>query len=175
MKIKSKLYFNVFKNLGNLRLMFVISCISAVLCFLVINSQNSNIYFHTYNDKTDISSLYSDINGHSYFSPVRKYSAKDLQKLKSFYIYRLCQTNQKQAFNVAEQWFSNVGKGKEFKTEKEICEIVPKKTGYSIHIYSFSYLWNYLWIIFWFYFPFLLVLPIRFIMDGYKQDKKSKK
>ena len=173
MKFMSKLYFNVFKRIGNIRLMFVISCICALLCFFVINSENSNIYFHTYNDKTDISSLYSDINGYSYFSPIRKYSAEDLHKLKKFYIYRLCQTNQSQAFNVAEQWFPNVGKGKEYANADTVCNKSLKKTGYSIHIYSFSYLWNYLWIIFWFYFPFLLVLPIRFIVDGYKQDKKG--
>lgn len=172
MNFMSKLYFGVFKRIGNVRLMFVISCIFAVLCFLVINSQNSNIYFHTYNDKTDISSLYSDINGYSYFSPIRKYSAEDLYKLEKFYIYRLCQTNQAQAFNVAAQWFPNVGKGKEYATAEVLCNKNPQKTGYSMHIYSFSYLWYYLWIIFWFYFPFLLVLPIRFIIDGYKQDKK---
>lgn len=34
---------------------------------------------------------------------------------------------------------------------------------------------NYLWILFWFYFPFLVVLPFKFVRDGYIQDKGVKK
>lgn len=32
-----------------------------------------------------------------------------------------------------------------------------------------------LWVVFWFYLPFLIVAPIKFICDGYAQDKRNKK
>ena len=36
--------------------------------------------------------------------------------------------------------------------------------------------WNEIWWVgFWFYLPFLIVLPIKFIVDGYSEDKKDKK
>lgn len=33
-------------------------------------------------------------------------------------------------------------------------------------------IWNLLWVVFWFYLPFIIVLPIKFIIDGYNKDKK---
>ena len=33
---------------------------------------------------------------------------------------------------------------------------------------------NFLWVIFWFYLPFLIIVPIKFISDGYSEDKRSK-
>lgn len=93
MKFISKLYFNTFKKNGNLRLMFVISCLLASVSLLIITPEVINrIYFY------------------------RVYTS----------------------------------------------------------IYSLSYLWNYLWVIFWFYFPFLIILPIKFVIEGYQQDKKGK-
>ena len=77
-----------------------------------------------------------------------------------------------EAFGFASKHFANVGKGKTYATPEVLCkeELAPFRIAY-----TFSYLWNYLWVLFWFYFPFLIVLPIKFVVDGYKQDQRKKK
>jgi len=35
--------------------------------------------------------------------------------------------------------------------------------------------YDFLWVIFWFYFPAIIAFVLKFIRDGYKQDKRSKK
>ena len=60
-----------------------------------------------------------------------------------------------------------------------ICSFICLNNVYDSYSYSKLYnttysLWNFLWVIFWFYTPFLVVFPIKYIVDGYKQDKGGK-
>lgn len=60
-----------------------------------------------------------------------------------------------------------------------ICSFICLNNVYDSYSYNNLYnstysLWNFLWVIFWFYAPFLVVFPIKYIIDGYKQDKGGK-
>lgn len=98
MNIISKLYFNLFKNVGNLRLMFVVSCSLSSICLLSMMTNPT------------ILSIGLDI----FTSPDRLASLV-------FMLYLL------------------------------------------------------FWLVVVFYLPFLVVLPVKFIRDGYAQDKRNKK
>lgn len=178
MKFISKLYFNAFKRIGNLRLMFVVSCLCSLICFWVVSDRAFNeekVFVHIYNDNTNTQELYKElINLRDYnMGSISKYTDEEKYKLKNFYIYRLCKIDSVKAFETAENWFNNVGQNKEFDNSIKLCELPPEKM--SVWAWSLSYAWNYLWIVFWFYLPFLIVLPIKFIVDGYSEDKRSKK
>ena len=49
--------------------------------------------------------------------------------------------------------------------------IVYDNFSYKLHYELHYSVLNFLWVIFWFYVPFLVVFPIKFIAEGYKQKK----
>lgn len=185
MKFISKLYFNAFKRIGNLRLMFVVSCLFGFISlWLVTSNALYNVKFINIKDITIEQTLdsyreygerfgwntklkdYVDI----YLKKDAEYSEEGLTH--EIITAKYCQYNMaKEAFAFAERHFNNVGKNKNITSENELCRTTENRFS---TIYTFSYLWNYLWIVFWFYLPFLIVLPIKFIVEGYNQDKRNK-
>ena len=171
MKFISKLYFNIFKRIGNLRLMFVVSCFFALSCCWWTYSVNYKPYVHLYNDSTDINIVEKNLENLSKYKSgdLSRYTAVEIAKVESFYFYRLCKSGTEFEIDTSgTDLFKTVGNDVE-----KFCNTMPEEM--SFYVYSFSTLWNYLWVIFWFYFPFLIVLPIKFIVDGYSEDKKDKK
>lgn len=178
MNFISKLYFNVFKRIGNIRLLFVFSCIFAFLSLNIIldtHIEHNNVYYITVTKDTDLNWLGDNLVEYrisSYKGDFGLYKKEDIYKLEMFYLNRLCEKDKNIAFAIAEQWYANVGKGAEFSTPTKVCERIKSKTSEKITVSSLSGLWYLLWVVFWFYFPFLIVLPFKFVIDGYNQDKK---
>ena len=186
MKFISKLYFNTFKRIGNLRFMFVTSCLFGLISlWLVTSNALYNVKFINIKDVTIEQTLdsYTAYSKHFVWGTKLKdyvdiYLKKDAEYSEEGLTHEIitakyCQYNMtKEAFAFAEKHFNNVGKNKSITSEKELCRDAENKFG---TMYAFSYLWNYLWVVFWFYLPFLIVLPIKFIVDGYSEDKKDKK
>lgn len=161
MKIISKLYFNVFKNVGNLRLVFVIGCLFACISSLIILPEAiSRTYFYRVHTSLKPWEYYSLKNAEqtNYYL-----SDEDKETIQVLMIKTDCEEGKLKLVQIDDK-------------TKDGCQLIGEKYKNisKISIYSFSYLWNLLWVIFWFYFPFLVVLPIKFVVDGYKQEKKNK-
>jgi len=186
MKFISKLYFNVFKNMGNLRFMFVISCLFALMsAFIIIpasqyyikiiNLNNFSLQetLNAYSSTTGLFNIYSDL--YKYVEIKAKNGDNEDKQILTdrIVIQKYCLSGHlSEAYNFAQQQFINVGKDKEVSSPELLCK-KSLKTKFST-AYSLEYLLNYLWIIFWFYFPFLMFVPIRFIINGYTQDRNNK-
>ena len=185
MKFVSKLYFNVFKGNGNLRLMFVVSSIFALVCFFIVTVKALDSVIFVNINNVSVQETLDSYDSYSQnfrrgtklykFVKVRiaenpTYSVKNFTN--SVVVKKHCIAGMNQeAFDFAQKHFSDVGQDKEHSDPVEFCKIMQTEF---LPAYTFKYLWNYLWVIFWFYLPFLLVLPIKFIVDGYAQDKKKK-
>ena len=181
MKFISKLYFNIFKKQGNIRLLFVVSSLFAV-CSLVFIIASQNIYYKKFDKDSDLKYIISNVdNVHSYSSDFRYYKSEDVSKIQRFCIYRLCEKNPEIALYTALKWTGNLDiidekpweKYSEVKDRAEkLCNKATDEVEEVLTVYSFSDLWNLLWVIFWFYLPFIVILPIKFVFDGYAKDKK---
>lgn len=161
MKFISKLYFNTFKKIGNLRLIFVISCLLASMSLLIITPEAiSRTYFYRV---------------HTSLKPWEYFTLKDVEK-NNFYLSKEDSETIKILMIKSDCKEGKIKLQQIDDKTKDGCEIFEEKYKNisRISIYSLSYLWNYLWVIFWFYFPFLIILPIKFVIDGYQQDKKGK-
>lgn len=176
MKFVSKLYFNTFKRIGNLRLMFVVSCFFAVISVLVVTTYS--VYKVKIIDINNIS-LQETLEAYTPHSELFLYNKKlhnyieimentDTEKriaTNLIVMRKYCEAGQqKEAYEFAEEHLKGIFSEIHCPTNKPL----PVE-------YSIGYLWNYLWVIFWFYLPFILILPIKFIIDGYKQDKTTSK
>ena len=186
MSFMSKIYFGAFKRIGNLRLMFVISCLFAGISLIVVTFIASfsvkyiNINHITMEETLDSYRSYSQ--DFSYGSKLYDFVQIRLKENKEYsksaltnkiIVKKYCMFGRlDEAFGFASKHFANVGKGKTYATPEVLCkeELAPFRIAY-----TFSYLWNYLWVLFWFYFPFLIVLPIKFVTDGYRKDKGENK
>ena len=159
MKFISKLYFNIFKNTGNLRLLFVIGCVFAFISLLIITPEAKNkMYFYKVHTSLRPWEYYKlqEVKNNYYISDA------DLKKIETLILRSDCENSKVKLVSVDDN------------TQGD-CKIIGKEYNNlsKVYIYSLSYLWNYLWVIFWFYLPFILVLPIKFIIDGYKQDRNT--
>lgn len=178
MKFISSVYFNLFKNIGNIRLLFVISCFCSVICALVVTTHaldrvkfidiNNISLQETLNAYSPYHELFVDNKLRNYVEIMEDTQAHKQTATKLIVMRKYCLAGmQDEAYEFAQKTLKEV-----FNGENAIhCpNNKPLQTAYSI-----EYLWNYLWILFWFYLPFILILPIKFIVDGYKQDNKNKK
>lgn len=162
-KILSRLYFNTIHNIGNLRLMFVISVICAFVCLANIYDK---ILSRTYYFKISSNNITTEL-----INNVDSYHLKD-DDLETFYQLRTLDACHKGDIKLAQQlYFGGYTNGIE--ECNKLTSKYPNDTEKTI--YSFRALWNLLWMIFWFYFPFVVIFPIKFIYDGYQQSKKAKK
>lgn len=166
MNFISKLYFGAFKRIGNLRLMFVISCLFALISLFAVSLKSiDRVYYyrvHAMLMPWEYYTLLSEVD-----SSV-KFSDNDLETV--FQLLARLECNNKDIAKAEYRYLGHDNGVEGCKRLEEQYKDVSRLT-----IYSFSYAWNYLWVIFWFYFPFLIVLPIKFVVDGYKQDKRKKK
>ncbi len=185
MKFISKLYFNVFKRVGNLRLMFVVSCIFAGISLFVVSTNTlDKVYFY----RIDSNTLNPNWEIPYKITAEERENIQHLQKLLS--TFDLCKYKGTKAayehmnysytpklYIYTEPVYPNVPWNSETTLEdaEKLCSNVNNGWSIRFSVYSFSYLWNLLWVLFWFYFPFILVLPVKFIFDGYKQDKGESK
>jgi len=162
-KILSGLYFNTIKNIGNLRLMFVISVICACVC---LGNIYDDVLRCTYYFKISSNNLTPEL-----IYDVEWHHLSD-DDLETFYKLRALDACNQGDVKLAQQlYFGGYTNGFE-----ECNKLVSKYQNYTEKtIYSFGALWNLLWMIFWFYFPFVIIFPIKFIYDGYQQFKKAKK
>ena len=183
----SNLYFNTFKKIGNLRFMFVISCVFSLwaIIFNLSNlSQYRDIYHDVYDNNTNIEYFDKHIELRYVWHPEQKsifrnYSEKDMEQIKSFYIARMCKSAQyDRLLETVNSWWWDKGTHKDV---RELCAANIKTD----HVVIYSYigiLYRILAIVFCFYLPFLLLLllkgvfifPVKFIVDGYKHEKKNK-
>lgn len=184
MKFISKLYFNIFKRIGNLRLLFIVSCLFAFISFItVFNTATHSVAWINLNS-ISVETMMNDYNPNTrsfnYGTPLYKFvrifsnNHNDLSETgitSSVIAKKYCVSGLfDDAFNFAKEHFNDVGEDKKFSSPELLCQ------GKNQHIlYSVKYLWNFLWVIFWFYLPFLIVLPIKFVVDGYRQDKETNK
>ncbi len=164
MNFISKLYFNMFKQIGNLRFMFVISCLFGIISLTMVSFEAlDRVYFyrvHTPLKPWEYYTLQSAIESSTRFSD------EDLESIFQLLALRDCRRGD--IARAEQRYLSHDG-------EQGCKKLADKYQNEKISIYSFAYIWNYLWAIFWFYFPFLIVLPIKFVVDGYQQDKRKKK
>lgn len=180
MSFLSKIYFKTFKKQGNLRLMFVASCVFALCCFFFVRFESQHRVY-----RIDINSVsleqVLDVYLVDRFKPgtdLSRYVIKYIEQnggdvsvvTNSVVVKKYCLSGRRaEAYKFAKKKFSNVGVKKDFSTGEALCASAVE-TPFSI-ISSYGYLWNFLWVIFWFYFPFILVLPVKFVCDGYHQDR----
>ncbi len=174
MKFLSALFFNRFKNTGNIRLMFVVCCLFGLISlFIVLSNAFVGGYAYYYHVNIADSPEYSDIRiyGNSETAKKHRELLRILETRQPF--VDLCIAGRPDdVFEQVQKVYPYAGYEKDFKTGTELCERLTPQ--YDYKIYSFAYLWNLLWVIFWFYLPFLLVFPVKFIVDGYQKDKKVK-
>ena len=177
----SKLYFNTIERIGNLRLLFVFSCLFALISLIDVGTKAID-YVQIINLKSvsleEVLSAYNPnlqefkygTQYHDFVEAYKRNHPRDsiLAIADSVVARKYCVDGlYKDAFYFGQTHFSNIGPGKKYYEPKQMC---LRKSGR--YIYTVKYLWNFLWVIFWFYFPFLLVCPVKFIIDGYKQDKE---
>lgn len=173
MKFISKLYFNVFKKIGNIRLLFIISCVFIIVPLFSFTTGifREVYYYHITSDITPSEEANIEkkrLNTtETEFNDTKKLD--ELSDLKKFYIMRTLKACKDG--DIARAKFLYLSDGE--KGCRRLNNQYPN--GAEVTIYSFSYLWNFLWVIFWFYFPFILVMPIKFIIDGYSKDKQINK
>ena len=194
MNFISKLYFGVFKRIGNLRLMFVVSCLYCAVSLLWISI---HAYHHVKYVNIDKISLEETLNTYIEPAGMFRYGTKlsvfvdvsiiDLQMEKTIGATKMlsnilvaqkyCTENlAKESFAFWKRHYPDMEVFKDISSPQDFCILIGNKfNGLNHIIHTFGYLWNYLWVVFWFYFPFLIVLPIKFVVDGYKQDKRKKK
>lgn len=172
MKFISRLYFNLFKKIGNIRLLFVISCLFGGISLIIFITNITDNYVYFYKITTEDTFIEENYSKNPRLKPWDEARIEYYKAISP--IIQKCKTGDaEQAYLEAEFFkFNNVGKDKELSTPELLCKRAQPRSEY---IYSFSYLWNFWWVIFWFYLPFLIVLPIKFIIDGYKQDEKTTK
>lgn len=182
MKIISKLYFNLFKNLGNLRLLFVSCCIcGGISLFIVTTAAFDKVYYY-HIDLNTVSPEWSPPTkvpwGDDYDKIIEVQSILPVISIcrEKGTKEALAYANYSYISNANTKVYPNAFHGEvSFETIDSFCQSVKEGRLIQFSIYSFSYLWNFLWVVFWFYLPFLIVAPIKFICDGYAQDKRNKK
>ena len=161
-KILSKLYFNTIHNIGNLRLMFVISVICAFVCLVNIYD---DILRESYYFKISSNNITTEL-----INNVDSYHLKD-DDLETFYQLRTLDACHKGDIKLAQQLYL----GHYVNGAEECAKLVNMlPNGAEKIICSFEALWKLLWAVFWFYLPFLIVLPFKFVRDGYMLDKRKK-
>lgn len=165
--MNSKIYFNIFKQIGNLRLMFVISCIFGIISlFAVTQEATRRVYYYSFH--TSLSPQeYNQLNSLARNTRLLM-SEEDLGTA-----FQLLSKFECTKGDIAKAEQTYLGKSNGESGCKELDNIYKNTS--IVSLYSFSYLWNYLWLIFWFYLPFIIVMPIKFIVDGYNKDKKDKR
>ena len=188
MNFISKLYFGAFKRIGNLRLMFVISCVFAIWAIIFGIStfyEYRDVYHDVYDRSTNIEYFDQHLELRYFWHPERKsmfsaYDAENMEKIKSFYITRMCESDQHvHLLSVVNSWWWDNG------IHNDTQELCKKHSGnMRVEVYSYiGLVYRLLVIVLWFYLPFIIFLllksvvylPIKFVADGYKQDKRKKK
>lgn len=181
MRFISKLYFNIFKRNGNLRLLLVIGALFAgISLFWIIKQSVDSVYYYTIN---------SDTLNPKWVPPYKMKSEDrdkitDLQKLLP--LIEICiKKDSKAALEFINYSYTSVyntkvypngfGKTEKFEDIDRFCKIVKVNGNIKFNVWSFSYLWNLLWVVFWFYLPFMVAAPIKFVVDGYQKDKLGNK
>jgi hypothetical protein len=176
MKFISKLYFNTFKRIGNLRFMFVTSCFFVAVSLFCVSF---NAYHYVKYINIDKISLEETLNAYIEPAGMFRYGTKlhDFVKLSANKVEveteyvdeitqmlsniviarKYCAENLIQdAYVFGKKHFSEIFDFEKLTTAQDFCNMMTKDFPKSFStIYTFSYLWNYFWVIFWFYLPFL--------------------
>jgi len=182
----SKVYFGVFKNQGNIRLLFIVGIIPAIITLIALtfsleiyNKSYDNFYdFHksnpSYSEKENVHKKYFSNMDRSGFWKFFSYSNEKMNFLTE--LIKVCDSGQIEKTKNIKYWDGYRHKTEDITnsyTAEDCKRIIIRYKHSPIHINSYIELLHFLWVIFAFYVPFLIVLPIKWITDGFRQSAKK--
>jgi hypothetical protein len=169
------LYFNCIKRAGNVRLLFILGIIPAIITLIALIA-NTKIY-DKYLDNF-ISFYESRPTYWAYLDIESKYRIPADWNMKKYNVLveliKNCENGKLGKINKVKVWDGHGHVEEDISNYKSAdCDwIITKYKETPININNYVNLLYFLWVIFAFYCPFIIVLPFKWIIDGYKKDKK---